>query len=103
MSKNIRKNSISSNSSESIPSIDSRSYSTDKSRSNSLELHVDITNINDLSNNLIEEKKWIIPIPIKKKRREREMSLKKETISTTPIINYEYLNFQQFVDIESKK
>lgn len=101
MSKNIRKNSISSNSNESIATIDSRSYSTDKSRSNSLELHVDITNISDLSNN---KNNWVIPIAKKDhKRRKRDMHINQENISTTPIINYEYLNFQQFVDIEEKK
>ena len=101
MSKNIRKNSISSNSSESITTIDSRSYSTDKSRSNSLELHVDITNITDLSNN---KNNWVIPIAKKDhKRRKRDMHINQENISTTPIINYEYLNFQQFVDIEEEK
>ena len=47
MSKNIRKNSISSNSSESITTIDSRSYSTDKSRSNSREFSIE-TNIENL-------------------------------------------------------
>ena len=101
MSKNIRKNSISSNSNESIATIDSRSYSTDKSRSNSLELHVDITNISDLSNN---KNNWVIPIAKKDhKRRKRDMHINQENISTTPIINYEYLNFQQFVDIEEEK
>ena len=101
MSKNIRKNSISSNSSESIATIDSRSYSTDKSRSNSLELHVDITNITDLSNN---KNNWVIPIAKKDhKRRKRDMHINQENISTTPIINYEYLNFKEYVDIEEKK
>ncbi len=101
MSKNIRKNSISSNSSESITTIDSRSYSTDKSRSNSLELHVDITNITDLSNN---KNNWVIPIAKKDhKRRKRDMHINQENISTTPIINYEYLNFKEYVDIEEKK
>lgn len=101
MSKNIRKNSISSNSSESITTIDSRSYSTDKSRSNSLELHVDITNITDLSNN---KNIWVIPIAKKDhKRRKRDMPINQENISTTPIINYEYLNFKQDVDIEEEK
>jgi len=101
MSKKIRKNSISSNSNESIVTIDSRSYSTDKSRSNSLELHVDITNITDLSNN---KNNWVIPIAKKDhKRRKRDMHINQENISTTPIINYEYLNFQQFVDIEEEK
>ena len=31
------------------------------------------------------------------------MHINQENISTTPIINYEYLNFQQFVDIEEEK
>ena len=101
MSKKIRKNSISSNSNESIVTIDSRSYSTDKSRSNSLELHVDITNTTDLSNN---KNNWVIPIAKKDyKRRKRDMPINQENISTTPVINYEYLNFQQFVDIEEEK
>ena len=103
MSRKIRKNSISSNSSESITSIDSRAYSTDKSRSNSIEFSIE-TNIQsltsiDLSNN---KNNWVIPIAKKEhKRRKREMSFKNENISTTPVINYDYLNFQQFIDIES--
>jgi hypothetical protein len=100
MSKKIRTNSVCSNTSESSISIDSRSYSTDKSRSNSIELNFD-TAI-DLSNNIILDKtKWIIPIPIKK-RRKRDEPLKHENVSTTPVINYEYLNFQQIINIESK-
>tara|TARA_B100001287_G_scaffold153856_1_gene129423 strand:+ start:449 stop:757 length:309 start_codon:yes stop_codon:yes gene_type:complete len=99
MSKKIRKNSVSSNSNESISTIDSRSYSTDKSRSNSLELHVDITNITDLSNN---KNNWVIPIAKKEpKRRKRDMHINNENISTTPVINYDYLNFQHFTVLES--
>lgn len=100
MSKKIRTNSVCSNTSESSLSIDSRSYSTDKSRSNSIELNFDT--INDLSNNILLDKtKWIIPIPIKK-RRKRDESLEHENISASPKINYEYLNFQQIVNVESK-
>ena len=44
MSKKIRTNSVSSNSSESIATIDSRSYSTDKSRSNSREFFIETNN-----------------------------------------------------------
>lgn len=104
MNKKIRTNSVSSNSSESIATIDSRSYSTDKSRSNSREFSIE-TNIenlysSDLSNN---KNVWVIPIAKKQhKRRERDMPINQENISTTPIINYEYLNFKHDADIETK-
>ena len=105
MSKKIRTNSVSSNSSESIATIDSRSYSTDKSRSNSREFFIE-TNIENLYNSDLSNNKniWVIPI-VKKdhKRRKRDMPINQENISTTPIINYEYLNFKQDVDIEENK
>jgi hypothetical protein len=103
MNKKLRKNSFTTNSSESITSIDSRSYSTDKSRSNSIEFSIE-TNIEnftsiDLSNN---KNNWVIPIAKKEpKRRKRDMHINNENISTTPVINYDYLNFQHFTVLES--
>ena len=104
MNKKIRTNSVSSNSSESIATIDSRSYSTDKSRSNSREFSIE-TNIENLYSSDLSNNKniWVIPIAKKQhKRRERDMPINQENISTTPTINYNYLNFKQIADIETK-
>ena len=95
----IRKQSMSSN--ESIKSIDSRSYSTDKSRSDSDKQRSnsddasEILNI-DVSTNLIFKEGWGINIKKeekknKHKRRSRDITYKPRK-TPTPTINFDYLH-----------
>ena len=111
MSKNIRKQSISSN--ESISTMDSRAYSTDKSRSDSSssnrfdstdDLNNTINNIViDISNNVELKEGWGFPIKKeeekKKKRRLRDVTYKPRR-TPTPTINFDY---GQFISIEEIK
>ena len=102
----IRKQSLSS--SDSIKSIDSKAYSTDKSRSdsdkqrtNSRNSDVDESLIIDLSANLILKEGWGIPLQKqdskkKQKRRSRDITYKPRK-TPTPTINFDY---DQFINID---
>ena len=102
----IRKQSLSS--SDSIKSIDSKAYSTDKSRSdsdkqrtNSRNSDVDESLIIDLSTNLILKEGWGIPLQKednkkKQKRRSRDITYKPRK-TPTPTINFDY---DQFINID---
>lgn len=108
----LRKNSISSN--ESIVSMDSRAYSTDRSisdssdkpRTNSRNSDIDdnITNLFiDISSNVELKERWGFTIKkgIKKKsiRRPRDITYKPRR-TPTPTINFDY---DQFINIEEIK
>ena len=117
MSEKVRKYSITSySSSESINSIDSQAYSTDisrsTSRSNSLEKEITnkLMDSFDNSYNLFKKTnkskfrfKSICSTKPIKIRRQRDQNIKKSEKVPTPVINYDYLNFNDYVDLENEK
>ena len=116
MSQRVRKYSITSHSSnDSMNSIDSQAYSTDKSRStsrstsrsNSLEKEIlnNLTDSFDNSYNLFKKTNKsqfrFRPIGLRKLRRQREQNINKREKILTPTVNYDYLNFSDYVDLEN--
>tara|TARA_Y100000991_G_scaffold214344_1_gene201868 strand:+ start:50 stop:388 length:339 start_codon:yes stop_codon:yes gene_type:complete len=111
MNKTTRKQSISSN--ESISSMDSRAYSTDRSRSDSgdkprtnsrnSDIDDNISNLLiDISSNVELKEGWGFPVKEKKKqsnRRLRDITYKPRR-TPTPTINFDYGHFISIEEIK---
>ncbi len=114
MSKKLRKYSITSHSSnESINSIDSRAYSTDRTistgTSGSIEKELNkLDDTFDNSCNLFKKTNKcqfrFRPISLRRpvrKRRPRDQGINQKEKNPTPVVNYDYLNFVEYIDLEN--
>ena len=114
MSKKLRKYSITSHSSnESINSIDSHAYSTDRTistgTSGSIEKELNkLDDTFDNSCNLFKKTNKsqfrFRPISLRRpvrKRRPRDQGINQKEKNPTPVVNYDYLNFVEYIDLEN--